>query len=262
VKTVFAKKYLFSLGACVYLFLFGFLVPRNRLLISRICSHFGFIPPKQIVPRFGTVDVASLLGGRDEPLKLRELTHVDGNVSVLELVVLATLVRRHAPETIFEIGTFDGRTTLNLALNSPDTARVFTLDLPRWEAANTKLPTQNGDVRYVVKDVSGARFHNTDVENKIQLLYGDSAVFDFTPYRNAIDFLFIDGAHSYEYVLNDTRAALKMLRNGRGVILWHDCALDTPVVRALNELHAAHPELESMRLIKGTTLACCVVTHD
>jgi predicted O-methyltransferase YrrM len=257
-KTVFAKKYVFSIGMCSYLFLFGFIFPRNRLLISQICSHFGFTPPKKIVPRFGKVDLAFLIGGRDEPIRLEELTHVDGNVSVLELVAIATLVRRYEPENIFEIGTFDGRTTLNLALNSSESARVFTLDLPKSEAANAQWAISSQDMTYVNKDSSGMRFRNTDLERKINLLYGDSAVFDFMPYQNKIDFVFIDGAHSYEYVLNDTRAALKMLRNGTGVILWHDCVPDTPVVTALNELHAAHPELQNMRVIEGTTLACCV----
>ena len=34
------------------------------------------------------------------------------------------------PTCIFEIGTFRGRTAMNFALNSPETCRVFTLDLP------------------------------------------------------------------------------------------------------------------------------------
>jgi len=220
---------------------------------------FRFHPPKEIVPRFGKVDLAFLIGGRDEPIRLRELTHVDGNVSVLEPVAIATLVRRYEPENIFEIGTFDCRTTLNLALNSSDPARVFTLDLPKSEAANALWAINSQDMTYVNKDSSGTRFRNTDLERKINLLYGDSAVFDFMPYHNKIDCVLIDGAHSYEYVLNDTRAALKMLRNGKGVILWHDCGPDTPVVTALNDLHAAHPELQNLRVIEGTTLACCVL---
>jgi len=220
---------------------------------------FRFHSAKEIVPRFGKVDLAFLIGGRDEPIRLRELTHVDGNVSVLELVAIAGLVRRYEPENIFEIGTFDGRTTLNLVLNSSEAARVFTLDLPKSEAANAQWAINSQDMTYVNKDSSGTRLRNTDLERKINLLYRDSAVFDCMPYQKKIEFVFIDGAHSYEYFLNDTRAALKMLRKGKGVILWNDCVPDTPVVTALNELHAAHAELQNMRVIEGTTLACCVL---
>lgn len=240
------------------MFLFGFLFERHRAIVSMICSHFGFRASKEHALRFGMIGISELLRGSEDQIILRELTYVDGNVSPLELMIIAKLVRRYQPENIFEIGTFDGRTTLNLAINSPESGRVFTLDLPKSEAASAKLTIGDNDMNYINKDVSGARFHDTDVEKKIELLYGDSAVFDFSPYQNRIDLLFIDAAHTYEYVLNDTRAALKMLRNGKGVILWHDCVPDNSVGMALNELHATHPELKNMRLIEGTMLACCI----
>ena len=37
-----------------------------------------------------------------------------------------------------------------------------------------------------------------------------------------MDFIFVDGSHSYDYVLNDSRKALSLLRGGKGIILWHD----------------------------------------
>ena len=48
-----------------------------------------------------------------------------------ELAVLAQAAAAVSPgDEIIEIGTFDGRTTLNLALNAPPTSHIFTLDLP------------------------------------------------------------------------------------------------------------------------------------
>jgi hypothetical protein len=52
-------------------------------------------------------------------------------------------------------------------------------------------------------------------------LFGDSAAFDFSPFHGAIDFFFIDGAHSYEYVRSDTLNALRCCHAG-SVIAWHD----------------------------------------
>jgi hypothetical protein len=54
---------------------------------------------------------------------------VSGNVSLTEILVLNSLVKRLCPRRIFEFSTFNGRTTLNLALNAPQGAEVFTLDL-------------------------------------------------------------------------------------------------------------------------------------
>jgi predicted O-methyltransferase YrrM len=40
-----------------------------------------------------------------------------------------------------------------------------------------------------------------------------------------MDLVFIDGAHSEDYVRNDTLQALKMIRPGGGVVIWHDAHL-------------------------------------
>ena len=66
------------------------------------------------------------------------------------------------PGVLFEIGTFDGRTTLNLAAHSRDEARVYTLDLPRAGMDAAGLPLALHDRKYVDKAESGVRFHGAD----------------------------------------------------------------------------------------------------
>jgi predicted O-methyltransferase YrrM len=93
--------------------------------------------------------------------------------------------------------------------------------------------------------------------NRIHQLYGDSATFDLSPYYGAIDLIFIDGSHSEEYVKNDTLQSLKMLKNGSGVIIWHDYDM-RGVAKAINELcrsnvlrgilHIEHTSLAYMRI--------------
>jgi len=55
--------------------------------------------------------------------------HVDGNVPQFELDVTDRLVASHDPGTLFEIGTFDGRTTRNQAAHSRPDAPVDRQDL-------------------------------------------------------------------------------------------------------------------------------------
>ena len=71
-------------------------------------------------------------------------------------------------------------------------------------------PVQKGETLEGRKDT--ARIHR---------LLGDSATFDFSPYARNIDLFFIDGAHTYEYVKNDTLKALECCHPG-SVIAWHD----------------------------------------
>ena len=47
-------------------------------------------------------------------------------------------------------------------------------------------------------------------EKQITQLYGDSANFDFSPYAGRMGLVFVDGSHSYDYVLQDTASALRL----------------------------------------------------
>lgn len=188
-------------------------------------------------------------------IELRHPIGVDGNVPLAQLVVMMRLIRSHEPQGIFEIGTFDGRTTLNMAANSGENTRIITLDLPASQIQDVALPIDAGDITYSEKPESGARFKNDRLASKITQVFGDSATFDYSPYAGQMDFVFIDGSHSYEYVLSDTENARKLLRGGKGWILWDDYGIWEGVTRALNELHKRDPDYESMLHVKGTPLA-------
>jgi len=235
----------------------GFLRAGNRPLIRAICRHFGYrdTPVRAVLPRVEISDVVS----EDTAIQVREPVGTEGNISLLELVLLAKLLRSCRPRAVFEIGTFDGRTTLNLAANCPGDAWVYTLDLPRGAMGSTRLPLEPGERSFIDKAASGARYVGTDCEKKIVQLYGDSAAFDFSPFVDRMDFVFVDGSHSYEYVLQDSRQAVGLLRGGRGMVVWHDYDGWEGVTRALNDLYAAGGEFKGLRHIGGTSLACLLL---
>lgn len=244
----FAKRYTYAAAGTLYAFTVGVRHARHRGWIHRAAEYFGYDDhPPRLLP---TIAVDALTSP-STTVSLPEPVAVDGNVTLLEMLVLNRLVRERAPSAIFEIGTFDGRTTLNLAANAPATARVYTLDLPR--ATPTQLNLSVDDRAYVEKDVSGARFAGTPAAERITQLYGDSATFDFSPYPS--DVVFVDGAHTYEYVLNDAKAAARMLPGGRGTIAFHDYGAWPGVTLALNELRTTDPRFAGLRWVAGTTLA-------
>lgn len=253
----FVLGYAHALACAVYVFTLGLFSPRHRQVLRSISEHFGY--RRHVVPpRLPTVAVAQLLAP-DIAIQTRAEAAALGNVSLLELVVLDKLLRMYPSRGVFEIGTFDGRTTLNLAANAPAGARVFTLDLPRAQADQTKYRLDRSDRFCVEKERSGARFVGTDLEPVITQLYGDSATFDFGPYRGQIGFVFVDGAHSYEYVLSDSRNALELLPNRRGVIAWHDYGVWDGVTAALNELHQRGGEFGKLRHVEQTSLAVLIL---
>jgi SAM-dependent methyltransferase len=263
---VFAWRYLCALASTLYVFSVGFIFARNRGLILGVCEHFGLAGmrkrpvterPVPVVPAFAAAELVS----KGVPIRVLEPNVVDGNVSLFELFIIANLIQTLRPTRLLEIGTFDGRTTLNLAANSPPGAVVFTLDLPKDSLNSTLLPLAPFDAKYIGNQATGCRFAGAEYQNHIVQLWGDSAAFDFSPFVGTMDFVFIDGAHSYQYVLQDSRTALRLLRNGRGVILWHD--YDTPwwtgVTQALNELFLRGGAFGGLRRIEGTALAYMAV---
>lgn len=209
------------------------------------------------------LDLSQLVGTGELNVRLLESSFDDGNVSLFELFIISVLVRLKKPHTIFEIGTFNGRTTLNLAANSAPAAEIFTLDLPVKDLLNTGFALDEIEKKYVDKPASGARFSNYPEAKKITQLYGDSANFDFSRFENAMDFVFVDASHAYDYVLNDSKVALKMLRGGKGVILWHDYDRSEwwpGVVKALDELHQSSAEFSKLIHFTGTSLVCLIKT--
>lgn len=178
----------------------------------------------------------------------------DGNVSKIELDYISRIVKGFNPANVFEIGTFNGRTTLNLAANTPAETRIYTVDLPEKEMSKTKLRIKSGEKKFIQKQKSGNYFLGTEFEKKITQIYSDSASLNYDPYLNKMDFVFIDGSHSYEYVISDTKNALRMLKNKQGIIMWHDYGWNE-VNQALNEFYLNDKIFSNLKQIQDTSFA-------
>ena len=255
----FLGRYGVAALAHLYLTVFGWL-PRYRAACYEAAYQLGWrrrptrepsgpptlIPPitqKELIP--------------DPPfVRVLESDVASGNVSEYEILVIAQFMAARKPAACFEIGTFDGRTALNMAANAGPQCRVYTLDLPADQLERTVHDIAHGDAKYIRKKSSGARFVGTPWEEQITQLYGDSATFDFSPYEGKMDVVFVDGSHSYEYVRADTATALKLIKPEGGLILWHDYGSKwwKDLTRAMNELYENESRLRTMRHIRGTTL--------
>lgn len=221
-----------------------------RAIAYKALLSIGIKRNRTIIPVMDRTDLLSVLD-----VELLEKEKSDGNVSMDELMVLSQIVKDRQAKSIFEIGTFDGRTTLNLAHSSPPDVHVYTLDLPKKDMADSKFGIEDGDSKYVDKDVVGERLKKYSSENaKITQLYGDSATFDFTPYYEKIDFVFVDGSHSAPYAKNDSEIALRLIRPG-GTILWHDYGVWKGVTKVLNTYYSNDPRFKEIKHVNGTSLA-------
>jgi hypothetical protein len=188
-------------------------------------------------------------------VSLVEISKRNGNVRLGELAILAQAAAATAPGTeIIEIGTFDGRTAINLSVNAPPANPVFTLDLPPGEA--TQFALDAGERHFVNKPFPGDRFRSchpawTGKAAKIVQMMGDSATFDWSAHVGKVGLVFVDGSHAYQYALADSHTAFRLAASGATVI-WHDYGVWDGVTRALEEIESE--QRLGLKHIRGTSL--------
>jgi predicted O-methyltransferase YrrM len=174
-------------------------------------------------------------------VQLHDLPAEPYNVTITELLALAAITSQLDARTVFEFGTADGRTTLNLAANINLSGQVYTINLPLEQ-----------DSKHTQEVPVGFRFKERPEANRIKQLWGDTKTFDFSPYFNSCQVVFIDADHSHEAVWRDSQTALKLVDHRLGIIIWHD-ALAYSVQTALPRL-MSQSNLP-IHLIAGTNLA-------
>lgn len=147
-----------------------------------------------------------------------------GNVSIEELCKICLITNFIKPKRVLEIGTYNGMTTLQIALNSPKDSIIYTLDLPDDVAAKLELSELDNHIvkhfREKFGTTTGSYFKDRNDVNIIQLL-GDSSTFNYDSLDCKFDLIFIDAAHDYANKKIDTDNALGLINKG-GVILWHN----------------------------------------
>lgn len=224
-----------------------------RSLRRRTRALRGYHDRNRPTGRLQTVSWRRVMGCK--PTYLIDPEKRKGNVSLSELALLgkaAALVP--GGQEIVEIGTFDGRSTLNLALNSSPTVPVFTLDLPATTETRFALPEWERE--YVGYSMPGARFRGCAAawrESAARIVqdWGDSATYDWSAHEGNAGLVFVDGAHSYEYALSDSEVAFRLAAPG-AMIIWHDYGTWSGVTQALDELEAARGL--GLRRLQGTSL--------
>ncbi len=172
---------------------------------------------------------------------------------LIELVLFGYLAGSLEDIRFFEIGTSEGRTARNVAINLRGGGSLTSMDLaPEQTNSVNKMPASQKKESLL----ANAKFLSNlpeAAEKKITLLRGDSSLYDFRGEIGKYDVVFVDGNHATEAVLQDAQTAKQLLRAEGGIILFHDYlpgAMPT-VVNALHMLRGTHP----LFWLEGTKLA-------
>lgn len=184
--------------------------------------------------------------------------------------LFAYLYRHFRPRRHLEFGTWQGYGTCLCLENCG--ATVWTLNLPDGEtkpdgswAYGERVTDDAGTPPGAVAvnfghDEQGPRtYHRTDAASYIGRLYRekglghrvcqvycDSRAWDTSAYpADFFDSVLIDGGHSREVVISDTRKALAVLRPG-GLLLWHDFCPRPEVIAASPAVQGVTSAVEAL----------------
>jgi hypothetical protein len=189
----------------------GILLIKPRVLLEKIENDFG-IPTE---------------------MRFQVPSSKIGSILTLEATVLFALLKIISPAKIFEFGTFLGYSTA-LFLNNSD-AKVFSIDLPTNEINKSVAHSPDADKlltddRYNDEFLSAWSSEHGEVylanlrnNMNLKLIKCDSQEFNPGSFDliGSVDFLFVDGGHSYAIIESDTQKAFQMMTK-TGIVIWHD----------------------------------------
>ncbi len=197
-------------------------------------------------------------------------TSAIGGMTLLESSILVTLAKLMSPTEFFEFGTYLGATSVLLAINSSEHAKVTTVDLapdniaPKTQDDNESLILQDdvendNYLRRMFAEKGSFYIDRADdmTKRKIHRMYHDSRMLN--PLKQGLagrfDFIFIDGGHDYETVSIDTANALKMAKED-SVIIWHDyrSKIHGDVTRFVDAFSHEHPIIHVQNTMLAFTL--------
>lgn len=193
-----------------------------RFFLHRVLWDAGF-PWTRLEP----TPLARIFPGIEHAAESIEVVHPfertrGTSMELEELIAVLAIARFRGARRAVEIGTFDGNTALNLALNLGPDGRVVTIDLPPGgDPAAANAAAGSIDERGMPTAFERRQYVGHPAASRIQQVYGDSARLDWKALGGPFDLAFIDGDHSPPYVAGDTRNVLSVLVPG-GIVLWHD----------------------------------------
>nr|MDO8098135.1 class I SAM-dependent methyltransferase [Candidatus Njordarchaeota archaeon] len=175
-----------------------------------------------------------------------------------EILELAYIIYKMKPKVVVEIGTYRGGTLFYFTMLSVRKAKVISVDLPRYNL----LMKAGGYFGYSRLRIPLYRSFATRNDQRIYLLRANSH--DVKTLRKIlkildgeqIDFLFVDGDHSYEGAKKDFEMYYPFVRKG-GLTVYHDIANRgwPGVIRFWNEIKQSrkynYREIFSEKLFKA-----------
>lgn len=143
---------------------------------------------------------------------------LDGSSLITDLQLLVSIAGRKEVNSYFEIGTWRGESVYNVAKEIDD---CTTMNLSEKEMKEMGWSPKYAEQHGILSKKNPKILH----------LDGNTKNFDFGGLNKKYDLIFIDGDHTYDMVLNDTKKVFQHLKHENSIVVWHDYAFNPQKIR-------------------------------
>jgi predicted O-methyltransferase YrrM len=171
--------------------------------------HYG-------IERLLAVSIEDLVGDLNETVP--NYSYLPGTSLTIDIALLMAIARRFDDCQYLEIGSWRGE---SLSAVASVAEHCTSITLGKNEMEQIGLSKEQIDLH---------GFYTKKLLNVTEI-YADSTQYNFEPLKGKFDLIFIDGSHKKADIESDTRNAFSLLRNDKGIIVWHDYGWDTERVR-------------------------------
>lgn len=225
-----------------------------RIINSGILAYMEKIYQNELIrtydiDRLPTIDLLDLFPDLDE--EIHTYSFLEGTALITDMILLKKLAARYNSCSYLEIGSWRGESLANISENA---SHITTINLPKEEMKKMNMKQEFIDLH---------GFFSKDIKN-ITEIYHNSKTYDFNNLDSKFDLIFIDGDHSYDGVLSDTKSTFQLRRNKNSIIVWHDYGFSTEKVRysTLKAILDGIPSTCHKHLYHVSNTLCAVYFED
>lgn len=196
-----------------------------------------------------TIDIIDLFSDFEE--ELTTYSFLEGTSLLTDLILLKKFAEKFEDCNYLEVGSWRGESLANIA---PNTKHCTTINLSSEEMKNMKFSKEF---------IEAHGYFSKKVNNLTEVLQ-NTHTYDFTQLKDKFDLIFIDGDHSFEGVLNDTRKTFDLRRDRSSIIVWHDYGYSPERVRysTLKAILDGIPKQFHHNLYHISNTLCAVYMED
>ncbi|MBC7554566.1 MAG: class I SAM-dependent methyltransferase [Taibaiella sp.] len=206
---------------------------------------------KNLIDKYGisqlpTIDLLDLLPGFHETID--NYSYLTNTSLVTDILMIKALSRRFKDCAYLEIGCFRGESIGCIA------------DVVKDCTALTLSEQEMRAFEFNEGYITAHAFYSKSKPN-IKTYHENSQTFDYGKLNGKkFDLIFVDGDHTYEGVLIDTKNVFQQLKDDNSIIVWHDYGYDTENVRhdVLQGIMDSTPEEYRKNLYHVSNTMCAV----